>query len=159
MTNKIVIKRGQAGLRLTRTEQLLVRRCVDETLVRTLFFLPSQADVLYTSNERIRAINSSERGKDEVTDVLSFPAIDWAAGGQPEFDPDSGRVFLGDIVLSLERTYEQAEENENTFMRELGYLTTHAVLHLLGYDHTGEKDTRIMRAKEEEVLSAIGLPR
>ena len=159
MNHRIVIRRGRRGLRLNGTMRALVTLCAAETIDALGLPCDCQVDVIYTGDEQIRALNLSRRNIDSATDVLSFPAVDWAGGERPLPDPDSGRLFLGDVVISLERTAEQAEENENTFARELGYLTTHAVLHLLGFDHETEGDKAVMRAREEAVLCGLGLSR
>ena len=99
----------------------------------------------------------------EKCDVLSFPMFDYYNGAPREDlepDPESGRVMLGDMVLCYTRACEQAEEYGHSAARECGFLTTHSVLHLLGYDHErGEDDTARMRRREKEYLEAIGLTR
>ena len=112
---------------------------------------------------QIRRLNAEFRDKDVVTDVLSFPMFDYYNGAPREDlepDPESGRVMLGDMVLCYTRACEQAEEYGHSAARECGFLTTHSVLHLLGYDHErGEDDTARMRRREKEYLEAIGLTR
>ena len=120
-------------------------------------------DVTVVDADEIRRLNAEYRGKDAVTDVLSFPMYDFL-NGQPqeelEAEPDSGCVMLGDMVLCYTRAVEQAAQFGHSPTRECGYLTTHSVLHLLGYDHErNDEDTRLMRAKEEDNLSFLGLTR
>nr|WP_297274860.1 rRNA maturation RNase YbeY [uncultured Agathobaculum sp.] len=120
-------------------------------------------DVTVVDADEIRRLNAEYRDKDAVTDVLSFPMYDFL-NGQPqeelEAEPDSGCVMLGDMVLCYTRAVEQAAQFGHSPARECGYLTTHSVLHLLGYDHErNDEDTRLMRAKEEDNLSFLGLTR
>lgn len=130
--------------------------------------LPLQAHILLTDNEEIRQINREYRQIDRATDVLSFPAIAYAPGktaGQSakrisrEMDVDSGRCFLGDIIISIPRAEEQAAEYGHSLTRELGYLTAHAIFHLMGYDHMEEDEKRSMRAMEEKALASVGVNR
>lgn len=130
--------------------------------------LPLEAHVLLTDNETIREINREYRQIDRATDVLSFPAIAYAAGktaGQSEkrisreMDVDTGRCFLGDVIISIPRAQEQAQEYGHSLTRELGYLTAHAMFHLMGYDHMEDDEKRRMRAMEEKALASVGINR
>ena len=130
--------------------------------------LPLEAHVLLTDNNGIREYNRDYRGIDKATDVLSFPAIGYAANktaGQSlkrisrEMDVDTGCCFLGDIIISIPRAREQAEEYGHSLTRELGYLTAHAMFHLMGYDHMEEDEKRRMRAMEEKALNTVGINR
>ena len=113
---------------------------------------PSEICVTLTDDAGIHAINRETRGVDRPTDVLSFPI--------GELDYDTGRIFLGDMVLSLERAEAQSIEYGGTFEHEVQYLTVHSVLHLLGYDHLDEGEMkRQMRAREEEIMSRLKLER
>jgi len=104
--------------------------------------------IALVDNDYIRSLNREYRQKDAPTDVLSFPLAD-----------DEDDEILGDVVISLEKAAEQAKEYGHSFSREVAFLTVHGVLHLLGHDHYEEEETRIMRAKEEKILSALGLER
>ena len=120
-------------------------------------------DVTVVDADAIREMNAEYRDKDAVTDVLSFPMYEFY-NGEPqeelEREPDSGCVMLGDMILCYTRACEQAAEFGHSPARECGYLTTHSVLHLLGYDHErNDADTRLMRAKEEDNLTFLGLTR
>lgn len=121
--------------------------------------------VVLTSDEEIRQINLETRGKDAATDVLSFPALRLRGPVNPQKlrraprDPDSGGVALGDVVISLDRAKEQANEYGHSLGRELSFLSVHAVLHLLGYDHMQGDDKAAMRLEEEAILSSIGQAR
>lgn len=113
---------------------------------------PCEVSVLITSDAQIQELNGEYRGKNEPTDVLSFPMDD---------DPDieGAPRFLGDIVISLERAIEQAEDYGHSVEREVAFLAVHGTLHLLGYDHDSEAGEAEMRALEEETLRGLGLPR
>ena len=108
----------------------------------------------FVNAEDIRELNREHRGVDAVTDVLSFPQFDG-------FEYISGWdvVDLGDVVICKDRCKEQAEEYGHSYERELIYLFVHSMFHLLGYDHETEEDKKIMRAKEEGIMDAIGVPR
>ena len=141
------------GLRL----KLLIRKAVIGALRYEKFTLPASVSVTFTDNEGIRAFNREYREIDKATDVLSFPMYDFRNGEEPE---EGERVCLGDIVLSLERAEEQAEEFGHSFEREAAFLTVHSVLHLLGYDHLlSEEDDIDMRKRQKDIMNEIGLPR
>ena len=113
--------------------------------------------VSFTDNEGIRELNREYRNKDAATDVLSFPMYTMEEDDRPE--PDMA-TELGDIVLSLERAGEQAEEYGHSFERETAFLTVHSVLHLLGYDHErSEEEEKDMFRRQEEIMTILGLPR
>lgn len=109
----------------------------------------------------IRVLNKEYRGIDAATDVLSFPQYNVDEiiyySENPDEIPDE--LILGDIVICVEKAEEQAEEFGHGFERELIYLFTHSVLHLLGYDHIEENEKRLMREREEKILSEIGISR
>ena len=122
-------------------------------------------DLSFVGRDRIRALNASLRGVDRVTDVLSFPTIEGVRlplkrEDYPfDLDPDSGKVYLGSIVICRSRAKEQAAEYGHSLERELAYLTVHGVLHLLSFDHIEESDRAKMRAEEEKILAALGIGR
>ncbi len=109
--------------------------------------------ILLTGNEEIQGINKEYRGKDSPTDVISFAYHDNDEGVSGIYDS------LGDMVISLERVEEQRKDYGHSFKREFYYVLTHGLLHLLGYDHIQEDDKKIMRKKEEEILSKYGYVR
>lgn len=113
-----------------------------------------EISVTFVSGEEIRKLNRQYRGIDRVTDVLSFPQFE-------DFGdlPEEAELCLGDVVICKERAQEQAEEFGHSFQRELLYLFTHSVLHLVGYDHMEESDKREMREREEEVMTYLGIER
>ena len=110
--------------------------------------------VTFTDKDGIKELNRDYRGVDSVTDVLSFPQYD-------DFEeiPGEGEILLGDVVICRERAAEQAREFGHSLDREMIYLFTHSILHLVGYDHMEEEEKREMRLKEEEVMDFLGLSR
>lgn len=131
---------------------------------------PYEAEVSLTlvGEEEIRQLNREMRGIDRATDVLSFPMTEYASPGNfaeaetgiwDSFDPDTGRLMLGDIVISVPRVFAQAEEYGHSVKREYAFLIAHSVLHLMGYDHMTEPEENVMFAKQEKILEDIGIPR
>lgn len=139
----------------------LVKSVVEKTLEYENIDENCEVNVMFTDNDEIRQINNEQRNIDNATDVLSFPMLNAKNGEAEVSDADyfEGYLILGDIVISLERAKEQAEEFGHSFFREVGFLTCHSVLHLLGYDHEEDADRQIMREKEEEVLNLLNLTR
>lgn len=141
----------------------LVEKCARNVLSRENVDFPAEIDITVVDADTIREMNAEYRDKDSVTDVLSFPMYEFYNGEPREEldeEPDTGCVMLGDMILCYTRACEQAEEFGHSAARECGYLTTHSMLHLLGYDHErNDEDTRLMRSKEEEYMNAIGLTR
>lgn len=139
----------------------IIRKCVEATLDAEGINIPCEINVLITNDQGIHAINLASREIDDPTDVLSFPMFSLEAGNPPKdwdayIDPESGLCPLGDMVISLERAVAQAKEFGHTTRREIGYLTIHSMLHLLGYDHLDEGPEKAqMRAREEEISSKI----
>ena len=151
-----------------------IRKVIRTALAAEGIDFPCEVDVLLTSDAGIHAINRDQRGVDSPTDVLSFPAFDLEPGdphalkdsGDPPplladmADPGSGRVPLGDMVISMDRVTAQAKEYGHSNRRELAYLVTHSVLHLLGYDHLDEGPQKAqMREREEAILAELNLKR
>lgn len=122
-----------------------------------------EINVLITDDEGIHQINLEQRDVDRPTDVLSFPMFDLEPGEHPDemdADPETGLIPLGDMVISLERTREQAAEFGHSVEREVCYLCVHSVLHLLGYDHMDEGPMKAqMREREEAILGELGITR
>lgn len=141
----------------------LVEKCARNVLSRENVDFPAEIDITVVDADTIREMNAEYRSKDSVTDVLSFPIYEFYNGEPREEldeEPDTGCVMLGDMILCYTRACEQAKEFGHSAARECGYLTTHSMLHLLGYDHErNDEDTRLMRSKEEEYMNAIGLTR
>ena len=141
----------------------LIRTCALRVLESEKVPFDAAIDVTVVDADTIRQMNAEYRDKDAVTDVLSFPMYEFLNGvpqEELEREPDSGCVMLGDMILCYTRACEQATEFGHSPARECGYLTTHSVLHLLGYDHERSvEDTRLMRGKEEDNLAFLGLTR
>ncbi len=141
----------------------LIAACAKETLEQEGIEFDAQIDVTIVDDGAIREANAEFRGKDAVTDVLSFPMYEFENGeAQEELyeESESGCVLLGDMLLNYARACEQAEEFGHSPARECGFLTVHSCLHLLGYDHErGEEEQRLMRTHEEAVLTKLGLTR
>lgn len=125
-------------------------------------------NLLLVDNEGIREYNRNFRDIDKETDVLSFPNIPFAQAGDFAcaesdeadcFDPDSGELILGDIILSVERVMAQAEEYGHSVLREFAFLVAHSMFHLCGYDHMEEQDAALMEKKQEDVLKSLGIGR
>lgn len=125
-------------------------------------------NVLVTDNPGIREFNSQYRNIDKETDVLSFPNMDFKKAGVfdiPEereadyFDPDSGELVLGDIILSVDRIREQAQNYVHSQKREFAFLVAHSMFHLCGYDHMTEEEAVIMEKKQEAALTELGITR
>ena len=141
----------------------LIRKTIRAALAAEGVDFPCEIDVRVTSDAGIHEINRETRQVDRPTDVLSFPAFDLRPGelpGPEEADPGTGLVPLGDMMISLERVAAQAKEYGHSNRRELAYLVTHSVLHLLGYDHLDEGPMKAqMRAREEAILAELGITR
>ena len=118
----------------------------------------TEVSVTFVTNEDIREINKQYRNKDSATDVISFALEELSEGEVVPVGVDMPRV-LGDIIISVERTREQAEEYGHTFERELGFLAVHGFLHLLGYDHMTDEDEKEMFGRQKDILDAYGLSR
>lgn len=124
--------------------------------------LPCEIDVLITNNAGIHAINRERRGVDRPTDVLSFPMQQLEPGAfnpdDCEIDPDTGRIMLGSMAVSVDKIREQAAEYGHSVEHELAYLTVHSCLHLLGYDHLDEGIQKAqMRGREKEIMQLLGI--
>ena len=142
-----------------------LRRYIMAALDAQQVDFPCEINVLVTDDDTIRALNQANRNIDKSTDVLSFPMFDLTAGELPAdwedyLDPDTGRLPLGDMAISMDHAKAQAREYGHSVNREVGYLTVHSILHLLGYDHVDEGPMKLqMREREEIILSALGLKR
>ena len=139
----------------------IVRKCIRAVLEAENVDVPCEINVFVTNDKGIRAINAASRNIDKATDVLSFPMFQLTAGEYPEdwteyLDIESGMCPLGDMCISLERANAQAKEFGHSAKREVGYLTIHSMLHLLGYDHLDEgEQKKQMRAREEAIAATI----
>ena len=144
-------------------QRAFLRKVIRTALAAEGVDFPCEVDVCLTSDHGIHEINREMRQVDAPTDVLSFPAFELHPGELPEAedaDPGTGLVPLGDMVISLERVAAQAKEYGHSNRRELAYLATQSVLHLLGYDHLDEGPQKAqMRAREEAILGELGITR
>ncbi|MCQ6266267.1 rRNA maturation RNase YbeY [Fictibacillus sp. WQ 8-8] len=118
----------------------------------------TELSVTFVTNERIHEINKQYRNKDTPTDVISF-AMEEMGEGELEITGDCLPRILGDIIISAEIAKNQAEEYGHSFLRELGFLTVHGFLHLLGYDHLNEQEEKKMFSRQDEILNEYGLTR
>ncbi|MGN0394182.1 MAG: rRNA maturation RNase YbeY [Coprococcus sp.] len=127
-----------------------------------------EVNVILTDNETIKEINNEQRQIDNETDVLSFPLVDYITPGDfshlnindaEYFNMQTGELLLGDIVISMDKVYEQAEAYNHSRTRELAFLVAHSMLHLFGYDHMEEEERKLMETKQEQILTMKGYTR
>ena len=157
MNVKVIISNDQKKVKIPRGTRLLIRRCCHAVLEEEDFGSDAEVSVTFVDNETIHQLNNQYRNVDRPTDVLSFPL---GENGEYDIDLDTGAKLLGDIVISIPKAMEQAEEYNHSLEREIGFLTVHSMLHLLGYDHVnGGLEQVHMREKEETVLTKLGLKR
>ena len=139
----------------------IIRKCIETTLKAEGVTADCEINVLITNDRGIQAINKASRNIDKATDVLSFPMFQLTAGDPPAdwanyLDPETGLCPLGDMAISLERAQEQANSFGHSLRREVGYLTIHSMLHLLGYDHMDEgPEKKAMRQREEAIAATV----
>ena len=139
----------------------VIKKCIESTLAAEGVTAPCEINVLITNDRGIHAINKASRDIDRPTDVLSFPMFTLEPGNPPTdweeyMDPESDLVPLGDMCISLQRAEAQAKEFGHSAKREVGYLTIHSMLHLLGYDHLDEGEMKKqMRFREEAIAASI----
>ena len=139
----------------------IIKKCILTTLAAEGVHIPCEINVLVTNDQVIHGINKASRNIDKPTDVLSFPMFQLEAGVLPKdwdsfIDPETGLCPLGDMAISLERAIAQAKEFGHSTKREVGYLTIHSMLHLLGYDHLDEGPQKAqMRAREDAIAALI----
>ncbi|HOU09445.1 MAG TPA: rRNA maturation RNase YbeY [Clostridiales bacterium] len=154
---KVIISNNQKDFKIPTGVRMLVRRCCTAVLVNENFNGSAEISVSFVNDEKMRELNLKHRNIDESTDVLSFPL---GMDGVYDINNDTGAQMLGDIVISVPRAVEQANRFGHSLQREIGYLTVHSMLHLLGYDHEpGGLELVRMREKEETVLTQLGLKR
>ena len=157
MSNKVLITNDQNVVKVPSGLRILIRRSCNAVLDFEHFDGPAEISVTFVDNNRIHELNKEYRNKDSATDVLSFPL---GENGEYDKNLDTGALLLGDIVINVSRAVEQAEMYNHSLQREIGFLTVHSMLHLLGYDHeNGGLEQSRMRSKEETVLTKIGLKR
>ncbi|WP_304678546.1 rRNA maturation RNase YbeY [uncultured Lactobacillus sp.] len=146
----------------------LLDRIMEQVMEMEACPYETSVNLLITDNEGIREYNKNYRNIDKETDVLSFPNLYFETAGdftfaednEPDcFDPDSGELLLGDIILSADRIREQAEEYGHSLLREFAFLTAHSLFHLCGYDHMEPEDAAVMEQKQEDVLIKLQITR
>ena len=139
----------------------IIKTCIEATLNAENIHVPCEINVMVTNDKGIHAVNLASRNVDKPTDVLSFPMFQLEPGNPPEdweeyLDFETDMCPLGDMCISLERAIAQSKEFGHSVKREVGYLTIHSMLHLLGYDHLDEGEMkRQMRAREEAIAATI----
>ncbi len=154
---KVLISNNQNEIKIPTGIRLLIRKCCHAVLTSESCKGDYEVSVTFVDNNEIHQLNKEYRNIDRPTDVLSFPL---GEDGVYDLDNETGMYLLGDIVISIETAYKQAEIYGHSLEREIGFLTVHSMLHLLGYDHEeGKLQERIMREKEEAILTTLGISR
>lgn len=154
---KVIISKSSKEVKVPTGVRLLVRRCCHAVLVNEGFEGSAEISVKFVDDEEIHVLNREYRNVDRSTDVLSFPL---GENGVYDINNDTGAKMLGDIVISIDHAVAQAKEYGHKLDREIGFLTVHSMLHLLGYDHeNGGLEAVRMREKEETALTQLGLKR
>ena len=146
----------------------LAEKIVEHCLDYAKFPYEAEINLTLTDNNGIHEINKEFRQIDRPTDVLSFPMLNYETPGDfsflddedsDDFNPDSGEALLGDIVISVEKVFEQAESYGHSVEREYAFLITHSMLHLFGYDHMEKDEADIMEEKQKEILTQMNILR
>lgn len=155
---KVYISNRQKEEKIPTGIRLLIRRCCHATLELENIEHSCEVSVSFLNDPQIKQLNSEYRNKDTSTDVLSFPLSD--GDGNFDINADTGAYVLGDIVISIPTAMRQAKMYGHSLRREIGFLTVHSMLHLLGYDHEDNGIEALkMREKEEMILDSLGLKR
>lgn len=146
----------------------LAKKVVNACLDYAGFPYEAEVNLTLTDNEGIHTINKEFRQIDRPTDVLSFPMLSYETAGEfaflddedcDDFNPDTGEALLGDIVISVEKVLEQADNFGHSIEREYAFLITHSMLHLFGYDHMTEEEAAVMESKQTEILNELNILR
>jgi len=160
---EIYIENMQDKIEVTPLLEKVINDAVKTSMDIEAFNIKSEVSILLVDDEKIREINNEHRQIDKATDVLSFPVVDIREGeivsDTGDFNLDEELLLLGDIIISLETAKRQADEYGHSFEREIAFLTTHGVFHLLGYDHMEKEEEEKMLYKQETVLRKLGLVR
>ena len=144
----------------------IIKSVINESIDYEKCPYEAEVNVILTDNKEIHQINKEHRAVDSPTDVLSFPMVDYENPSDFEgiedkaedyFNPDTGELMLGDIVISVEKVIEQAQQYGHSIKRELAFLVAHSMMHLFGYDHMVPAEAAIMEAKQNEVLNNLGI--
>ena len=146
----------------------VIKSVISKTLETENCPYETEVNVLLTGNEEIHEANKEFRGIDRPTDVLSFPMVDYdfpsdfsyvEENQESYINPETDELLLGDIMISVDKVYEQADEYGHSRKREFAFLIAHSMLHLLGYDHIDESERKVMEVKQEAILDALGITR
>ncbi|MCX8130265.1 MAG: rRNA maturation RNase YbeY [Clostridia bacterium] len=160
---EIIIENLQEKHEIADRTYEIIKNAVAMSLDAEGFRIPSEVSIMLVDDNRIREINAEQRNIDKSTDVLSFPMVNMTEGRiishEGDFDLDENLLLLGDIVISIDTTIRQAEEYGHSFERELAFLVTHGIFHLLGYDHEDNGQEQRMISKQESVLGIMNLKR
>ncbi len=158
----------ESDIPLPFSEQEVAEAVISETLDYEDCPYEVQVNIILTTDEEIHKINLEQRNVDAPTDVLSFPMIEYAypadftvleSDSMDNFDPDTGELMLGDIVISVDKVIEQAEKYNHGVKREYAFLIAHSMLHLFGYDHMDELERETMENRQEEILQRLNITR
>lgn len=154
---KVTIENNQKEVKIPTGMRMLVRRSCNAVANLEKFEGTAEVSVTFVSMDEIHELNLRFRGVDAPTDVLSFPL---GENGEYDLNMDTGAYMLGDVVICMQKAVEQAKLYDHSLQREVGFLTAHSMLHLLGYDHEKDgEEADLMREKERKVMEILGLPR
>ena len=146
----------------------IAEKVINYCIEREKFPYEAEINLTLTDNEGIHIINKEYRDIDRATDVLSFPMLSYETPGDfsflmdendDDFNPDTGEAILGDIIISVDKVREQAEEYEHSELPEFVFLITHSMLHLFGYDHMEPEEAKVMEDKQREILDELSITR
>lgn len=167
MSTASIYYEEEGGIRLPFDPEPVARTVIEEALEYEGCPFEAEVNLLLTTDEEIHAMNREFRQIDAPTDVLSFPMLEYQTPGdfsgfeeeKDSFDPESGELLLGDIVISKDKVLRQAEEYGHSPKREFAFLIAHSMLHLFGYDHMEEDERLVMEQKQREILEHVGILR
>ncbi len=163
-----IIINNEIGQTFKKDYETLIAEVIEASLNQEGCPYETEISVTITDNKGIQTINQEFRNMDKPTDVLSFPMVQFEQPGNFEevdeesdeyFDLDTGEFMLGDIMISMDKVIEQADQFGHSLEREVGFLTAHSMLHLMGYDHMMIEEENIMNQKQEQILNKVGLKR
>ncbi len=146
----------------------IAEKVINYCIEREKFPYEAEINLTLTDNEGIHIINKEYRDIDRATDVLSFPMLSYETPGDfsflmdendDDFNPDTGEAILGDIIISVDKVREQAEEYGHSELREFAFLITHSMLHLFGYDHMEPEEAKVMEDKQRQILDELSITR
>lgn len=157
----------EGDLKLDLDAETLAKEVIEKALDYEDCPYEAAVSLLLTMDDEIHEMNQNFREIDRATDVLSFPMIEYEEPGEFDFledddyafDPESGELVLGDIVISKEKVIAQAEEYGHSIRREYAFLIAHSMLHLMGYDHMEDDERAVMEQKQSEILAELGITR